>query len=161
MKKVLFGCLGAAIVLTGVAALLIWLWLFRELPKLEATVSLPSKVALESTFSMAITANNAHKRPITLDSIDVDDSFLSGVQVERIDPEPTATTHICGQRSWNFGQSVAPGTSMVVRFQLRAVQEGHFSGDIDVCNPNQDFKTLLADVVIKKGLSNKEPEAMR
>ena len=111
MKKVLFGCLGAVTVLAGVSALLIWLWLFRELPKLEATISLPSEVELESMFSMDITASNGHKRTITLDSIDVD--------------------------------------------------VGHFSGDVDVCNPNQDFKTLLADVVIKNRISNSTSDGIR
>lgn len=149
MKKIVFGCLGTALLILIALAGLIWFWLFRELPTLHATLSMPSEVELGSTLPMVITANNDHESPIILDSIDVDDSFLSGFQVVSIDPRPTGTMHIFGQRSWDFGQSVMPGTAMVVRFELKAVQEGHFSGDVDVCNPSQDFETLLADVLVK------------
>ena len=40
---------------------------------------------------------------------------------------------------------VQPGETRSVTFQLRPVAEGRYSGDVDVCNPNQDFQTLLVD----------------
>ncbi|MHC4248606.1 MAG: hypothetical protein ACYS9X_05700 [Planctomycetota bacterium] len=153
MRAVL-GCLGAALLAAVVGVVLIWFCLFRELPKLDAKLSLPSEATLESTMTMVVTANNPHQEPVTLDSIDIDDSFLAGFQVVSIDPEPTdtASVPIVDQRSWTFGKAIPPGESHSVTFHLRPVSEGHFSGDVDVCNPNQDFKTLLADVVVKKGV---------
>ena len=157
MKKTLFGCLGAALVILVIGGVMIWFSLFRELPLLDATLSLHNEVEVESTVSMVITATNSHTKAITLDSIDVGDSFLAGFQVISVDPRPTDTTHmpIVNQRSWDFGVEIQPGDSLAITFQLRAVTEGHFSGDVDVCNPNQDFRTLLADVVVRKELSNK------
>ena len=58
------------------------------------------------------------------------------------------------ERSWDFESVIQPGDSLSVTFQLKPVTEGRFSGDVDVCNPNQDFRTLFADVVVKKRLSN-------
>ncbi|ABW67191.1 hypothetical protein [Desulfosudis oleivorans] len=156
MKKTLLGCLGAALVILAVGGAMIWFWLFRELPVLDATLSLPNEAQVDSAISMVVTATNRHSKSITLDSIDIDDSFLAGFQVISINPKPTDTTHIpiINQRSWDFGTVIQPNESLPVTFRLKPVTEGHFSGDVDVCNPNQDFKTLLADVVVKKELSN-------
>lgn len=155
MKKTVLGCLGAAVLILVCGIALIWFWLFRELPMLDATLALPAEVALESRVSMVVTVKNGHRQPVTLDSIDVEDAFLAGFQVVKIDPEPKDTMHVpfLAQRSWEFGKAVAPGESLSVTFHLKPVTEGHFSGDVDVCNPNQDYKTLLADVVVKKTLS--------
>lgn len=104
-----------------------------------------------------MTTTNPHKRPVILDSIDVSESFLAGFQVVSVDPQPTGTVHIpvFDQRSWSFGISVAPGDTLSATFRLEPVEPGHFSGDIDVCNPNQDFTTLFVDVVVKEqGVEN-------
>lgn len=151
MKKTLLACLGVTIILVFVVIAGLWFWLFRELPVLEASLSLPPEVHRDAEVTMAITVTNTHDQPITLDSVDIDDSFLHGFQVVAIDPEPTDTMHVplADQRSWGFARPVSPGESLALTFRLKAVMEGHFSGDIDVCNPNQDFKTVLADVVVR------------
>jgi hypothetical protein len=156
MKRVIIGCLGATALLVAVGTFTLWFLLVRELPVLDTTLSLPSEVAMGSTVSMVITASNPHKEPVTLDSVDMDDSFLSGFQVVGIAPEPTDTMHVplVNQRSWSFEKQVAPGESISVSFELKPVMEGHFSGDVDVCNPNQDFTTLYADVVATKAVAN-------
>ena len=152
MKKVVIGCLGAAVlfvVVVVVVGVVAWSFLFRELPVLDATISVPAQAALDSTVTLVVATTNAHKQAVMLDSIDIDDSFLTGFQVVSIDPQPTETAHmpLLNQRSWSFAK---PGGSFSVTFTLRAVVEGHFSGDVDICNPNQDFNTLLADVVVRK-----------
>jgi uncharacterized protein (DUF58 family) len=156
MKKILLGCLGVALLTAVLGAGLVLYWLLRERPVLESTLSLPTEVELDATVPMVITTTNGHSTPVTLDSIDVDDSFLAGFQVIRIEPEPEGTLHVpfLNQRSWAFATVVQPGDSLTVTFHLKPVAEGHFSGDIDVCNPSQDFETLLADVVVRRTLSS-------
>ncbi|MHC5055050.1 MAG: hypothetical protein ACYTKD_10080 [Planctomycetota bacterium] len=151
MRTVL-GCLGAALLAAVVGVVLIWFCLIRELPKLDAKLSLAPEATLGSTATMVVVAKNPHEEPVTLDSIDIDESFLAGFQVISIDPEPTDTSNVplLDQRSWSFGEEIAPGESHSVTFNLRPVSEGRFTGDVDVCNPSQDYKTLLADVVVKK-----------
>ncbi len=157
MKKIIIICLSAAAVIAAMLAALIWFWFIRELPTLDATLSAPSEVEMGSTLTLKITTTNSHNKPVTLDSIDIDDAFLKGFQVVKINPAPSGTTHIpfTQQRSWDFGKAVSPRGAFSVTFQLKAVADGHFSGDVDVCNPNQDFKTLLADVVVTKKSSHK------
>lgn len=154
MKKIIIGCLGALVLSLAAVAAGIWFWLFRELPVLDATLAAPSEVELGATVALVITATNPHRKAVTLDSVDIEDSFLSGFQVVSIDPKPTGTTHVsvASQRSWGFGTVVAPGGSLAVTFRLKPVLEGHFSGDVDVCNPNQNFTTVLADVMVRAHL---------
>ena len=160
MRKIVIGCLGTAAVFLAAAVLLVWVWWFRELPLLDASLSLPSQATLDSTLVMVVTTTNTHTSPLVLDCIDIDDSFLEGFQVLSIQPEPTDTMHTpWGQRSWSFDQTVESSGTLTVRYELKAVQEGHFSGDVDVCNPNQDFRTLVADVVVRKELPNEPSEA--
>jgi hypothetical protein len=152
MKKVVFGCLGATAIIAVALAVGVWFLLFRELPVLDASLSIAPEVEIGSTVTMVISATNTHKKPVTLDSVDIDNAFLAGFQVVGVDPKPEGTTRvpIVNQRSWGFGKRVSPGKVFSVTFTLKAVADGHFSGDVDVCNPNQDFKTLLADVVVTK-----------
>lgn len=154
MKKVIIGCLGAVAAVVAIAAVITWFWFFRELPTLDANLSMASEVEPGANIIMTITATNSHRKSVTLDSIDIDDAFLSAFQVVTVDPEPSTTSHVpfAQQRSWSFGKEVPPGGKLAVSFTFRAIAEGHFSGDVDVCNPNQDFKTLLADVVVKQKL---------
>ena len=150
MNKYLIGCLGVAFVvgLSVVAAILFFL--FAEFPMLESSVSMPAETSLGEVVTMVVATTNTHTKSIALDSIDVGDSFLDGFQVVSINPEATDTLHVFGMRTWFFSERVAPGDSLDVRFELKAVMEGHFSGDVDVCNRAQDFTTHIADIVVRK-----------
>ena len=161
MKKVIIGCLGAAAIIAAIVAVAIWFLLFRELPTLDASLAIAPEVEMDSTVTLTITATNSHTKRVTLDSVDIDDSFLAGFQVVAVDPEPRTTTHmsLTHQRTWEFGKPLASRQTFSVTFTLRPAAPGHFSGDVNVCNPNQDFKTLLADVVVTKKSSNEPPRA--
>ncbi len=152
LKKIAIGCAVAAGAFIVILVVAIWFLLFRTLPTLDASLSLPSEVEAGETVTMVVSASNPHNEAVVLDSIDVSNSFLNGFQVEFIEPEPTDTMEIpiVDQRSWTFDVEVQPGGSTSVIFELRSVMEGHFVGDVDVCNPNQDYQTLIADVVARK-----------
>ena len=134
------------------------IWCFLEFPALEGSISSPEVVGLDETFSMVITATNTTEKKITLDSIDFEDSFLEGFEVVATQPKPKDTLSILGIRSWEFGTSVGPGESVDVEFTLKAVELGHFYGDVDICNPNQDFFTLIADVEVREEPSGVDGE---
>jgi hypothetical protein len=150
MKKGIIGCLGVFLVTGLVTAVLIGVWLFTEKPLLDASLSIPSEIEIDSTVAMVITVTNPHDESVVLDSIDIGNAFLEGFLVVSILPEPVDTMSIFGERSWEFGEDVAPGASLEIHFKLKAIQQGHFSGDIGTYNPNQDFQTLFADVVVRK-----------
>ena len=89
---------------------------------------------------------NLHEELVHLDSIDVDLAFLEGFEVVSVDPTPSDTMEIFVQRSWSFTNSVAPGEELVVTYRLKAVRPGHYVGDVDVCNPAQDFTTVVPNI---------------
>lgn len=158
MKKVLVGCLGVALLLVVLVVAGLW-WLFRASPELEATLTLPFEAQVETPVALVITARNPHAKPVTLDSIDIDDAFLAGFQIISIEPEPGDTTELpfLEQRSWAFKKVVPPGESMTVTYTLRPVTEGRFTGSVDVCNPAQDFKSLFADIIVKPAVVAEPP----
>ena len=148
MKQFVVGCLAISAVLFIGLVVLIYFVLIRELPTLEASIATPASVAVNSTFDAVVTAENTHSDQIVLDSIDVEAVFLEGFQVVSVSPKPSETYSIFGYRTWEFDQAVEPGEKVEVTFTLRAVQQGHYTGDVDVCNPNQDFQTVFADVMV-------------
>ena len=89
---------------------------------------------------------NIEAEPIRLDSIDVDFDFLEGFDVLSIEPAPSGTTDIIGQQSWSFTETVGPGEEFNVTYRLKARRPGHYVGDIDVCNPNQDWTTVVPNI---------------
>jgi hypothetical protein len=151
MRKLALGCL----VIAGVAVFSVFSvakYALRELPMLESELTAPSMVTLDEPITLVVTATNKNQEAVTLDSIDVDNAFLSGFQVLEVNPEPTESSDIplLDQRTWAFGRSIPPGGQVAVAFKLKPVQTGHFVGDIDVCNPTQDFSTVYADIVVRE-----------
>lgn len=161
MKQLIIGCGIASILVVLAGAALIYYVFVRELPVLDATLDAPHSVTLDSEFEIVVTATNPHAESVTLDSIDIQQTFLDGFQVVGVTPEPVDTMNVFGMiRTWEFGIPVAPGDSTEIRFEFRAVEEGRFSGDLDVCNPNQDWKTLVPDIVVKRETPDEAPAEM-
>lgn len=138
-------------VLILAALIVTWCCIFRMSPRLDAALSAPQEVRLNSTVTMIVTATNTHEKPVTLDSIDISDAFLEGFQILDIQPRPAETSHIplCKMQSWEFGRTLDPAQSMTVTFRLKPAARGHFTGDIDITNPAHNSKTLYADIVVK------------
>jgi len=125
------------------------------MPVLDSSLSLPSAAALGTTISMVVTVTNVHERPITLEQISIDNSFLNGFQVLDVQPEPEVSPDTFLTRDWIVHKSVSQGETFSVEFTLKPVQEGHYSGSVQVCNktailrfPCWDSTTLVADVVV-------------
>lgn len=118
----------------------------------EAELSAPAEVRAGDTLELVVTVSNPHAESVTLDSIDIDNPFLEGFQVVSVVPEPSGTDHIpfLDQSSWAFGSSLAPGEELTVTYRMEAIQAGHFSGNVDVCNPSQDYHSLHADILVRE-----------
>ncbi len=121
-------------------------WILIENPTLDVRLRCPESVFVGETFDLVLVTKNLHSESIRLDSIDVDLDFLSGFDVVSITPPPVDHMDIMGYRSWDFGESVLPGETLNVTFTLTALKQGHYVGDVDVCNPNQDFTTVIPNM---------------
>ena len=125
-------------------------FLLQDSPVPGGSISAPVEVAVGDEFEMTVTVTNPNDATVTLDSIDIYYSFLDGFQVVSVSPSPGDTTdfEMLDFRSWDFGNTIAPGDELDIVYKLRAIQPGHYSGDVDICNPAQDFTTVLADIVV-------------
>ena len=137
------GVFGAAFVLVaviGIAQILI------EEPTLDVRLRCPESVSVGEKFDLVLEIRNLHSEAIRLDSIDMDLDFLSGFDVVSINPTASDPMDILWCRSWEFRNSVSPGETLNVTFTLTALKQGHYVGDVDVCNPNQDFTTVIPNM---------------
>ena len=145
MKKLMvaIGLLGfVMIVLLGAAVV----YLLHEEPTLDVRLSAPDEVTVGEAFDLTLITRNLHQEAIVLDSVDIEETFLEGFEVVSVDPTPTEEQTIFWYRSWSFGHSVQPGETMEVTFRLNPLKPGHYVGDVDVCNANQDFTTVIPNI---------------
>jgi hypothetical protein len=153
MRKVLLILVIAAVSLLALVGLavvgLVGLFLIvPEQPTLDVRVNAPETVPMGKEFDLVLHTRNLHDEPIRLDSIDVDLAFLEGFEVVSVDPTPSDVMDFLGQRCWSFADTVSPGEGLDVTYRLKAVQPGHYAGDMDVCNPAQDFTTVVPNVEV-------------
>jgi len=148
--KLVFGCVAALIMASIAATGACLFFVGQETPQLAAALDLPHEAAVGETIQLVIHASNPHQESVTLDSVDIDDALLEGLQVLEVEPTPTGTIALgfLEQRSWTFDHSIPSTGQLEVVFTMRAIQPGRYTGNVDVCNPRQDFTSLYGDIVI-------------
>jgi len=119
-------------------------------PTFQVKLDFPAEIRVAEPFALGVDISNPHGSAIKLDSVDVDDALLKGFQVVSVDPAAADTMHVpfLKQRSWSYGRSVPAGGAMRVTFNLRPLNAGRFSGNVDACNPGQDCTSVFADLVV-------------
>ncbi|TLD72005.1 hypothetical protein FEM03_04580 [Phragmitibacter flavus] len=149
-KKGLVGCAAVSAVFVILGIVGIWYFLLREEPTLMVTMNAPNEVEMNGVVDLVITATNPHPEPVVLDSVDINNDFLKGFQVVNVQPTPSDSMSVFVLKSWSFGSELQPNESIDIKFTLKAIKVGRFEGEIDVCNPNQDFITLFADIIVNE-----------
>lgn len=101
----------------------------------SAVVTAPPLVAKGAPFTVTITVSNHADHPQDLDSIDIDQAWLSGVTVTGSTPNfvDSMEVPIDNTRSLSYDETIPAGGSLTVTLQATGVQSGSFSGDVDVC----------------------------
>ena len=162
LAKVGIGCaIGCAVlallgVLGGVA---FFQWLPGGPEEVEVRVSPPVEVGYGESFDLEVVIRNMADRPRTLDSIDVSDSYLDGLAIERMEPASSGSMEIpvVDMRSFTFGREIPAGGTETVHFALKAVHEGDFSGNLDVCiDSGASCITSLVRTVVRPAPSGAE-----
>lgn len=111
----------------------------------------PSVVVLGDSFEIIAHVENASEATVVLSSIDIGDSFLAGIQVDRSDPVPYDLYHlpIDNTMSYVYDIDVPPSQDFSVTFHARAVAQGIQSGSFDFCvnsHINCDRRTISTRV---------------
>jgi len=111
----------------------------------------PDSVQKGEEFDLTVVVvNESDQDPLTVDTIDIGESYLEGFAVTSTEPSYSSsmTVPIDNSRSFEFGSTVGPGATNVFIFHMRAQRKGRFIGDIDVCEGLQ-FLTQVADTVVE------------
>jgi hypothetical protein len=129
------GC--GAVILCAVAALVLGgTWLgstIKEPTDVEVEVNVPLQVRNGQGFLILVTIRDTSGKAQELDSIDISDTYLDGIAIERTEPPFLESFSILGYRSFNFAREIPANGDLIVRFFVVGVRTGDFSGDIDVC----------------------------
>ncbi len=131
--KVLIGVLVSIIVLAIVGFVALVLWVTPP-EGIIVTIDLPEQVSVDEVYPIEVTVQNVslEEREVTI--IEMQDSFLEGIDIISSDP-------IFADKLGGFGFDthyfeelyIQPESEAVIIFEARADREGYFIGDINVC----------------------------
>ena len=98
-------------------------------------VNAPLHVTVKQGFVIEVRVQNTAAEPQELISIDVGDGYLQGVAIQRTEPAFKQSMHvpIVNMQSYEYGQPIAAGGELVVKFHAVAVKAGDYSADLNVC----------------------------
>jgi len=146
------------VIITAAVTSLLWLGVLvaayfylvgtTELP-FQVSAQYPTRVKTGEQFAVEIQVANPTADPMTIDSVDVYHSFLSGFKLINISPEPSSSDDVLDFTTYAFSASLESGQTTFIVLTLEALTPGYFAGDIDICTPNQDYTTIQAGIVIE------------
>ncbi len=135
-----------------------FVWLFVTVPLLWIAcspvpdgvtmwVESPARVKMGEPFAFSAHVNNESTTAVTLRSLDIGDSYLAGISIDRSEPPFSSSQHIPIDNtvSYGFETAVDPGDHLIVTFHVRATKPGVQQGDFDICvnsEFNCDFQSI-------------------
>jgi hypothetical protein len=99
-------------------------------------VDSPELVNLGEQFTISVHVINDSSKHLAFRAVDVGDSYLSGVSIERIEPPFSAFDHVEFVDSWMtymFKIDVPPGDHLVVTLYVVATRPGVQQGKFNIC----------------------------
>jgi hypothetical protein len=159
MVWVALGCLAVvvcilAVVLFGFGGLM---WLGSQTPEnADVKVNTPPNAGVGDDIKIQITVTNTSSEVLELSSIDISLNYLKGFTITQVDPPYSDIGQYDSLgggetfQTYYFYQSIEPGMTMTIVFDVKAVIPGDFSGVIDVCI-DSDFNcvTNIPRTVVK------------
>ncbi|MEM7331713.1 MAG: hypothetical protein AAF490_06455 [Chloroflexota bacterium] len=101
-------------------------------------VDAPRAVPLNEPFAIVVTVRNLTAVSQTLDSIDIQNSYLEGVQISQSDPPFSDDFEIplVGYQSYTYFTPIFGNDTLEIELVGEGIAEGEFEGTIDVCINN-------------------------
>ena len=139
-RVVLWIVAGCTVLCLGVGLLVLFLgssfvkWATQTPENIEVRVTVPGVVSLDGDYLLVVEITNLAEEEQTLDSIDIDLSYLDGVVVRNAEPAYVDFSDFGdGYHSFEFRSHIPAGRTLEVVFNLTAIQTGDLSGEISVC----------------------------
>ena len=101
-----------------------------------AAVDAPTRVPVGEPFTIEIVIENPTLAPHELHSIDIDLSYLEGIEIVGSVPAFSRTfrlTPLLPQRTFSYGRHIPAGETVVIELQAAANVAGDYGGNLDVC----------------------------
>ncbi|HKZ69329.1 MAG TPA: hypothetical protein VJ020_04565 [Anaerolineales bacterium] len=149
----LAGCLAAVVATLCLGGVLLG-FLTDEPENVSIDVSAPLTISRGESFTIEVQLENSAGQAQSLDSIDIDLTYLDGIAIERTDPPFTETIRndlVSGLafQSYYFEHDIPIGGTLTVTFSAVALKAGDFAGDLDVCiNSSAAFRTFPIRTVV-------------
>jgi hypothetical protein len=114
-------------------------------------VESPGRVNLGEPFTFLAHIKNESEEGVVLHSLDIGDSYLSGVSIARSEPMFSELEHIPIDNTveHSFEIHIPPGEHLVVTFHAEATAPGVQQGDFDFCVNslvNCEFQTITTSI---------------
>jgi hypothetical protein len=132
-KKIALGC-GVTFLLCswGVAVIEV---LTADPTEVDVQIEAPPRVVLDGRFTIVARLKNTDKHPQTFVELDLSDSYLAGIAIERTEPLFSARSRgsLAKWVSYSFDRRVDPGEELMVTLDAHAACPGAYAGDIGFC----------------------------
>jgi hypothetical protein len=139
-KFVLWTVAGCGILCLGTVLFVIFLggsflkWATQAPENIEVEVIVPAEVSLDEGFILLVEITNLADEEQTLDSIDIDLSYLDGLSVDKTEPEYASMMEASSAFStYDFQTPIPASRKVEILFYLTANRVGDHSGEISVC----------------------------
>ena len=114
-----------------------WLAALLEGPEdALVTVDVPIIITQGDTATLTIEIENLASETQTLDSVDIDQSYLDGIVAVASDPAYQSVESfdlVIPFQSYYFDHTLPANETLTVEVELQAVRVGDFSGELSVC----------------------------
>ena len=110
-------------------------------PDFRVQIDAPDMVQVSETFQVVVSVTNPTDHTVEIGSIDVYHSFLEGFEFVGASPAPADVEDIWDFKTFWFNHTLDPGERRDYALDLRALTPGVWSGDVDVCTPEENFIT--------------------
>lgn len=102
-------------------------------------IDLPRSVKQGDSFALTITVENGRKTgDFSLESIDIDGSFLQGFRIESVTPSPVDTDNSFNSLTLEYLKEIAPGETSEFVIEMIAVEPGVYIGEASIWD-EKDF----------------------
>jgi kynurenine formamidase len=141
-RKLILGIFAGLVVLCTIASVAVGLWgtslwqrVSEEPEGVRASVEAPSSVAQGESFVIRISVENLTGDAMVLDSVDIAEGYLAGIDILEADPAYSESFSLPfgGVQSYRFDQDIPANQTLIVRLTAQGKTTGEFSGAIDVC----------------------------
>ena len=125
----------------------------RQIKQGKIDYSMPSVVRKGENFDLIITLTNTGNAPFTVGDIDLDEimggSILDGAIVLETQPKMERDYSLSGIKTFHYSQTLQPGETRQVIFNLQATTAGEFGGSIGIYVGNLSRRINYVGIVIQ------------